>query len=85
MDEHDVNGYRIYRNNTEIAQCTTMTHTEAGSAAILKRNTCYTATIVYFEEGDKLMIKDIETMRYAFFDNGKSFFGLYKISDAKIK
>lgn len=59
-----------------------MTHSER---KLDKRNTCYTGAIEYLEEGDRVYLRDIETMRYAYFEAGKSFFGLYKISDAKIK
>ncbi|GLV41696.1 eiger [Carabus blaptoides fortunei] len=74
QDEHDTNGYKIVQNDRElIAQCTTMTHSER---PVSKSNTCYTATVHYLAENDRVSLKDVENLRYSLFEDGKSFFGL---------
>ena len=76
IDIHDTNGFRVYKNNKMILQCTTTTHTTHG---IDKANTCYTAGIEHFREGDRMRVHDMEANRYSMFHPGKSFFGAIKL------
>ncbi|KAF5294213.1 hypothetical protein FQA39_LY13461 [Lamprigera yunnana] len=82
LDEHDTNGYRVYKNKDIILQCTTMTHSVE---RVIKGNTCYTAGLEVLNEGDEISVQDLGTGRYSIFEPGKSFFGVVKMADAKIK
>lgn len=82
LDEHDTNGYRVYKNKDVILQCTTMTHSVE---IVIKGNTCYTAGLEVLNEGDVLSVQDLGTGRCSIFEPGKSFFGLIKMADIKIK
>ncbi|XP_060515867.1 uncharacterized protein LOC132695570 [Cylas formicarius] len=82
LDEHDRNGYAIEKNNQKLLMCTVAAHSEQ---RLTKGNTCYTAGVDYVAEGDTINIVDLSHDRYSIFDTGKSFFGLVKLSDVKIK
>lgn len=82
LDEHDTNGYRVYKNKEVFLQCTTMTHS---TERIVKGNTCYTGGLVVLSDGDEVNVQDLGTGRYSIFEPGKSFFGLIKIADVKVK
>ncbi|XP_044257428.1 protein eiger [Tribolium madens] len=82
-DIHDTNGFRVYRNENEtLLQCTTMTHS---SERVMKGNTCFTAAANYLNENDKISLVDLSEARYSLFEPGKSFFGVIKLGDVKIK
>ncbi|KAB0801163.1 hypothetical protein PPYR_05517 [Photinus pyralis] len=81
LDEHDTNGYRVYKNKEVFLQCTTMTHS---TERIVKGNTCYTGGLVVLSDGDEVNVQDLGTGRYSIFEPGKSFFGLIKIADVKL-
>ncbi|EFA11405.1 protein eiger [Tribolium castaneum] len=82
-DIHDTNGFRVYRNENEtLLQCTTMTHS---SERVMKGNTCFTAAASYLNENDKISLVDLSEARYSLFEPGKSFFGVVKLGDVKIK
>ncbi|CAH0562406.1 unnamed protein product [Brassicogethes aeneus] len=83
LDEHDTNGFRVYKNEDEtVLQCTTSTHTQERT---LKGNTCYTAGADYLSENDVISLSDLSDGRYSLFEPGKSFFGLIKLGDVKTK
>ncbi|XP_018578100.1 protein eiger [Anoplophora glabripennis] len=83
LDEHDVTGFRVYKNrNTVLLQCTSTVHSRERA---LIGNTCYTAGAEYLSEGDTITLSDVSTGRYSLFEPGKSFFGLIKLSDIKLK
>ncbi|KAK5639644.1 hypothetical protein RI129_012136 [Pyrocoelia pectoralis] len=82
LDEHDTNGYRVFKNKEVFLQCTTMTHS---TERIVKGNTCYTAGLTLLNEGDEVNVQDLGTGRYSIFEPGKSFFGLIKIADIRVK
>jgi hypothetical protein len=48
LDNHEVNGYEVYLNNEPFISCVTSTHTPKERK---KHNTCYTAAVVYIEDG----------------------------------
>lgn len=80
LDEHDMNGFRVFKNDQMILQCVTSTHTEH---RVNKGNTCYTMSVEYLKENDKVHIADISEDRYSLFEPGKSFFGFVKLGDHK--
>ncbi|XP_022915471.1 uncharacterized protein [Onthophagus taurus] len=80
FDEHDTNGFYVYKNDEIILQCTTTSHS---THHVRKSNTCYTAGINHLNEGDRLRVHDIESYRYSIFRPGKSFFGAIKLSDVR--
>lgn len=82
LDEHDTNGYRIHKNSEVLFQCTTMTHSVE---RVMKGNTCYTGGVAYLSDGDKIRINDLSDSRYSLFEPGKSFFGIIKLGDIKIR
>lgn len=82
LDEHDVNGYRVYRNGNTILQCTVSLHTNIRSQ---KGNTCYTAGVEYVAESDKISLGDIVNGHYSLFEPGKSFFGVVKLGDIRAR
>jgi len=45
-----------------------------------KSNSCFTGGVHSLKEGDKVVIKDVETNRYSIFKPDKSFFGLMRIA-----
>lgn len=59
-----------------------MTHS---SDRVMKGNTCYTAGATYLSDGDQIQVKDISDSRYSLFEPGKSFFGIIKLGDIKLK
>nr|XP_023016382.1 uncharacterized protein LOC111505750 [Leptinotarsa decemlineata] len=71
LDEHDVAGYRVFKNNEMILQCTLTIHSVART---LKGNTCYTGGVEHFSEGDRVSLADITEGRLSLFEPGKSFF-----------
>lgn len=80
-----MNGFTIYKNNNEaepLLQCTTMTHSVA---RVTKGNTCFTAGVEYLEENNRITLADISDQRYSVFTPEKSFFGVIKLGDVKIK
>lgn len=85
MDEHDVNGFRVYLNDKPVLHCTTMTVHSSGEHRRAKSNTCHTSAAVYLAPGDKISVRDVDGLRYSLFEPAKSFFGLIKFSDARIK
>ncbi|XP_076261544.1 TNF superfamily member 12 eiger [Rhynchophorus ferrugineus] len=83
LDEHDQNGYRVYKNDkTSILQCTIFSNS---SQRTTKGNTCYTAGAEYFAGGDKISIGDLSDGRYSLFEPGKSFFGVIKLGDIRVR
>ncbi|KAJ8938826.1 hypothetical protein NQ314_011317 [Rhamnusium bicolor] len=82
LDEHDTTGFRVFKNREIILQCTVTAHSIEGR---LKGNTCYTAGVEYLSENDRISLADITDGRYSLFEPGKSFFGLIKLGDVKIK
>ncbi|CAH1153749.1 unnamed protein product [Phaedon cochleariae] len=82
LDEHDTTGYRVFKNDQMILQCTLTIHSVERK---LKGNTCFTAGVEHFSEGDRLSLADITPGRLSLFEKGKSFFGLVKLGDIKIK
>lgn len=83
FDQHDTNGFRVYRNENEtLLQCTTMTHS---TSPVMKSNTCFTAAANYLNENDRISLVDLSDSRYSLFEPGKSFFGVIKLGDVKIK
>ncbi|XP_023328572.1 protein eiger [Eurytemora carolleeae] len=81
LDEHDVNGFQIYVNETPFVLCTTMTHTPQQTTKV---NTCYTGGVVFLEQGDTVHIKNLEKNRISVFLPAHSFFGLVQLSQAGI-
>lgn len=82
LDMHDINGYKVFKNNLPILQCTTMTHSKE---PVMKSNTCYTAGVEHFNSGDQLSIRDLSEGSYSVFQKETSFFGVIKLADARIK
>ncbi|XP_066256787.1 uncharacterized protein egr [Euwallacea similis] len=82
LDEHDSNGYRVLINNDMILQCTVQMHSGVG---IQKGNTCYTAGVEYIAENDRISLEDIFGNHYTVFEQGRSFFGVVKLGDIKIR
>ncbi|KAJ8980581.1 hypothetical protein NQ317_018708 [Molorchus minor] len=82
LDEHDTIGFRVHKNRDTILQCTITAHS---AERRLKGNTCYTAGMEYLSEGDTVSLADVTNGRYSLFEPGKSFFGLVKFGDIKIK
>ncbi|KAG5875312.1 hypothetical protein JTB14_022223 [Gonioctena quinquepunctata] len=82
LDEHDEVGYRVFKNDEMFLQCTLRMHSAQRSQ---KGNTCFTAGVEHFSEGDKVSLADITEGRLSLFEPGKSFFGLVKLGDAKIR
>ncbi|KAJ3622776.1 hypothetical protein MTP99_019056 [Tenebrio molitor] len=81
-DEHDINGFLVYKNNNDILlQCTTMTHSVQN---VTKGNTCFTAAAEYLNENDQIHLEDLSQGRGSIFEPGKSFFGVIKLGDVKI-
>lgn len=81
LDEHDTNGFHVTKNNDVLLQCTTMTHS---SERVMKGNTCYTGSVAYLSEDDRVEVRDISDARYSLFEPGKSFFGILKLGDIKM-
>lgn len=85
-DSHDTNGFKVFRNNhlgeEAILHCTTMTHSKE---RITKANTCYTAGVFHLFKADNIFLQNIGSMRYSIMQPGKSFFGLVKLGDAKMR
>lgn len=82
LDEHDTTGFRVFKNNNMILQCTITQHSAIAS---MKGNTCYTAGVEFFSAGDTVFLSDITPGKYSLFEPGKSFFGLVKFGDFKNK
>ncbi|XP_065165109.1 protein eiger-like [Atheta coriaria] len=82
VDDHDLNGYHVYRNQEMILQCTTMTHS---TTRVRKSNTCYTAGVEKLAAGDRVYVRDLSNERLSLFEKGKSFFGVLKLSDMRVK
>ncbi|KAK9723128.1 TNF(tumor Necrosis Factor) family [Popillia japonica] len=80
IDEHDTNGFGIYKNNELILQCTTTSHS---NHRVTKPNTCYTGGVIAFSNGDVLKVHDIDESRYSIFQKGKSFFGAIKLGEIR--
>jgi TNF(Tumour Necrosis Factor) family. len=85
VDEHDINGFRVYVNNNPIFHCTTMTVHSPDDHHKAKANTCHTSGATYLSERDKVSLRDVNGLRYSLFEPSKSFFGLIKLTDAKLK
>lgn len=51
----------------------------------MKGNTCYTAGAEYLHAGDLVALGDLSDNSYSIFEPGKSFFGVIKLGDVKIK
>nr|CAI5824580.1 unnamed protein product [Callosobruchus analis] len=81
LDEHDIIGYKVFRNNDVILQCTITVHT---TERRMKGNTCYTAGMEYLHEGDTISIENVYDGRYSLFEPGKSFFGIIKLVSSRI-
>lgn len=79
-DAHDSNGYRVELNGLPFLQCVTMEPSNGG----LMANTCYTSGITYMKNGDKIYVTDLGSERFALLADAQSFFGLVRLSDAKI-
>ncbi|XP_030746246.1 uncharacterized protein LOC115875047 isoform X2 [Sitophilus oryzae] len=82
LDEHDQIGYRVYKNDDTILQCTVFSNT---SRRTMKGNTCYTAGAEYLAENDKISLGDLSDGRYSLFEPGKSFFGVIKLGDVRAR
>lgn len=82
MDEHDLLGYWVQKNGEMILQCTI---TLQSSSRKTKGNTCFTAGVEYLVDGDTVSVADITEGKFSLFESGKSFFGLIKISDGRIR
>ncbi|KAF4523494.1 hypothetical protein B566_EDAN004564 [Ephemera danica] len=82
VDDHDNNGYNVYVNGAVRLQCTTMTHS---SSAVTKINTCYTGSVIFLRDGDTVYLRDISGLRYSMFEPEKSFFGLFRLAEARIR
>lgn len=82
VDVQDTQAFRIYKNDKEIMQCTTMTHT---NHSVTKSNSCYTSALNFLMVSDRLMIVDVTRGVHSIFQEGKSFFGLVKLGDGKYK
>lgn len=78
LDEHDVTGYRVFKNNQMILQCTITQHS---TTRMMKGNTCYTAGVEFLASGDIISLGDVTAGKYSLFEPGKSFFGLVKLGD----
>ncbi|KRT79931.1 hypothetical protein AMK59_7095, partial [Oryctes borbonicus] len=76
VDEHDTNGFGVYKNDEIVLQCTTTSHT---THRVTKPNSCYTGGVVAISNGDIIKVHDIEGNRYSLFQKGKSFFGAIKL------
>ncbi|XP_072402187.1 uncharacterized protein egr [Diabrotica undecimpunctata] len=81
LDEHDVTGYRVLKNDQMIFQCTNTIHSTERK---LRGNTCFTAGVEHFSANDKLSIEDITEGMLSKFETGKSFFGVIKLGDARV-
>lgn len=82
VDVQDTQAFRVYKNDKEIIQCTTMTHT---NHSVTKSNSCYTSALEYLMVNDRLMIVDVTRGVHSIFQEGKSFFGMVKLGDGKYK
>ncbi|GJQ68250.1 hypothetical protein Trydic_g10774 [Trypoxylus dichotomus] len=80
VDEHDTNGFGVYKNDEVVLQCTTTSHT---THRVTKPNTCYTGGVLAISNGDIVKIHDIEGNRYSLFQKGKSFFGAIKLGEIR--
>jgi hypothetical protein len=60
LDEHDVNAFQIYVNDSPFVLCTTMTHTPTMAT---KANTCFTGGVTFLEQGDQVYIKNLDENR----------------------
>ena len=78
LDNHEVNSFQILVNNLPWLTCTTMTHTPSPTT---KTNTCYTGGVRFLEQGDKIVIKNTDTNRYAVMLPSHSFFGAVQLSE----
>ena len=78
LDNHEVNSFQILVNNIPWLTCTTMTHTPSPTT---KTNTCYTGGVRFLEQGDKIVIKNTDTNRFAVMLPSHSFFGAVQLSD----
>ena len=78
LDNHEVNSFQILVNNMPWVTCTTMTHTPSPTT---KTNTCYTGGVRFLEQGDKIVIKNTDTNRYAVMLPSHSFFGAVQLSE----
>lgn len=76
LDDHDVNGFRVLVNDSPVLQCTVMSH----GGPVPKSNTCFTGGLVDLQSGDSIVLRDLAAMRYSIFDQGKSFFGLFRVT-----
>ncbi|KAJ4425782.1 hypothetical protein ANN_27407 [Periplaneta americana] len=85
VDEHDVNGFRVYLNDNAMLHCTTMTVNAPAQHRRAKSNTCHTGAALYLAPGDKISVRDVDGLRYSLFEPAKSFFGLVKMGDARFK
>ncbi|XP_050497242.1 protein eiger isoform X1 [Diabrotica virgifera virgifera] len=81
LDEHDVTGYRVLKNDQMIFQCTNTIHSAERK---LKGHTCFTGGVEHFSANDKLSIEDITEGMLSKFETGKSFFGVIKLGDARV-
>jgi len=81
LDDHDVNAFKIMINDSPFITCTTMTHTPIFTN---KANTCYTGGVTYLEQGDTVVIQNMEDNRFAVLLSSHSFFGLVQISSMGI-
>jgi len=81
LDEHDVNAFQIYVNDSPFLLCTTMTHTPTPTT---KANSCYTGGVSFLEKGDKVLIKNLEENRFSVMLSSHSFFGLVQVADLGI-
>lgn len=76
---HDRCGFHLRQNETEVAQCMTTTigrHVE-------KRNTCFTAIVLYLNQFDRIWIKEVEGNRNTSFKSFHSFFGLLNLKSIR--
>lgn len=80
LDNHEVNGYEVYLNNEPFISCVTSTHSLKERK---KHNTCYTAAVVYIEDGGVLHVRDKEAGRYSLLHSTGTFFGATKIASEK--
>merc|ERR1719228_137273 len=81
LDNHDVNAFQVIVNDSPFLLCTTMTHTPHPTT---KANTCYTGAVKFLEQGDTIVIKNLEENRFSVMLPSHSFFGVAQLSDMGI-
>lgn len=77
LDEHDVNAFQVYVNDSPYLLCTVMTHTRHPTT---KANTCFTGGVVFLEAQDEIYVRDLEPKRNSIIRPAHTFFGLVQLS-----